>query len=245
MYGNRSAGAEPRPKTEETTMKYTITRGAVTPFALSLWLALAVALPTSVFAIGGSRSSYVYETTEIEFYPNGQPKCMKGSARCASVKIVAQPTTQAEPEAGRSPHAGTRLQARPIRISNAAAYGHIALQLPIDATVVSFETFTDATLSSPLLINGELAVWSPATVVAAEAEAFAGPAQPGFVWRGFRTNPLLENVAGTFDQPFVWVASFDEGEYPDPGMIGAHSVAAYVSDNAESPDPLLYYITVY
>ena len=206
--------------------------------------------PTAAFAVGGSGSHYETQNGgEIEFYPSGQVKHMKGPAKCTGVKVVVQPVPMpAPPQNGLQRHGGPKAngQATGRKVTfGVAAYGHIAFQVPIDATVASLETFTDATLSTPLLIAGELAVWSPNAAVAAEAEAFAGPAQPGFTWLGFRTNPLLETVAGTFDQDFVWVVSFAEGSYPSPGMIGTHTVAVYISDNAQNPDPLVDYITVY
>ena len=212
--------------------------------------ALAVLLaPTAAFAIGGSGSHYeTQQDGSIEFHENGQPKKMTNGATCTGVKVVVQPVPMpAPPQQGLENHGGHPRSSDKIRkvAFGVQAYGHIAFQVPVDATIASLETFTDATLSTPLLIAGELAVWSPNAGVAAEAEAFAGPAQPGFAWRGFRTNPLLETVAGTFNQPFHWVVSFDQGGYPAPGMIGTHTVAVYISDNAETPDPLVDYITVY
>ena len=222
---------------------------------IALFAILALAVPTAVLGIGGSGSSYKTEQGgEMEFYENGQPKRIANGARCTGVKVVVQPTPQPKPapeqpssqdQSDRRDRPAAQSSARKVKITLAAAYGHIALQVPIDATIASFETFTDATLSTPLLIAGELVVWTPNAAIAAEAEAFAGPAQPGFAWKGFRTNPLLETVAGTFDQTFTWSASFDEGGYPDPGMIGTHSVAIYISDNAESVDPLVEWFTIY
>ena len=207
-------------------------------------------VPTAAFAVGGSGSHYKTDQDgSMEFYENGQPKSMKNGATCTGVKVVVQPVPVPAPPQGveqRGPHPSSSNHATSRKVAlGGAAYGHIAFQVPIDATIASLETFTDATLSTPLQIMGELAVWSPNAAVAAEAEAFAGPAQPGFAWRGFRTNALLETIAGRFEQPFHWVVSFDQGAYPAPGMIGTHTVAVYISDNAQNPDPLVDYITVY
>ena len=230
---------------------------SITAIALT---ALLIGSPTSVHGFGGSGSKYeTQQGGEIEFYESGQIKKISGNAKCTGVKVVVQPqpvprpAPEPAPEPAPQPQgqaenqgrarADERLEARPIQLG-VAAFGHIALQLPIDATP-TLETFTDATLSTPLMIAGELVTWSPNQSVAAEAEAFAGPAQSGFAWVGFRTNPLMENVAGTFDQDFTWVVTFGEGGYPEPGAIGSHSVAVYVSDNAEDPDPLLEWHPVY
>ena len=218
--------------------------------AAALTTLVLLLAPTAALAIGGSGSHYETEQDgSMEFYENGQPKSMKNGATCTGVKVVVQPvpvpsTPQGVEQRGGNPQSSQQATSRKVAIGG-AAYGHIAFQVPIDATIASLETFTDATLSTPLLIMGELAVWSPNAAVAAEAEAFAGPAQPGFAWRGFRTNALLETISGRFEQPFHWVVSFDPGGYPAPGMIGTHDVAVYVSDNAEDPDPLLEWHTVY
>jgi hypothetical protein len=204
--------------------------------------------PTAALAVGGSGSHYKTEQDgEIEFYENGQPKKMKNGANCTGVKVVVQPVPVPAPPQGLENRGGQPRSSQKARklAFGVAAYGHIAFQLPVDAAVASLETFTDSTLSTPLLIAGELAVWSPSAAVAAEAEAFAGPPQPGFAWRGFRTNPLMETISGTFDQDFYWVVSFDRGGYPAPGMIGTHTVSVYISDNAETPDPFVDYLTVY
>jgi len=215
--------------------------------AAALTALLSLLAPTAAFAIGASTSGYVQtQPATIEFYPNGQPKKMTGHFRCTGHKRCFEPLPTPSghaPEKGKLRSNGQATGGKVVL--GAVAYGHIAFQVPIDATIASLETFTDATLSTPLQIMGELAVWSPNAAVAAEAEVFAGPAQPGFAWRGFRTNPLLETIAGTFDQPFVAVVSFDPDGYPAPGMIGTHTVAVYVSDNAETPDPLIDFITVY
>ena len=221
----------------------------------ALTLVGLLASPAS-FAFKASGSRYkTQQGGEIEFYENGQPKKISGNAKCTGVKVVVQPAPMPAPQehapesrtgerSGRDPRPTSEARVRAVQIGG-AAYGHIALQIPVDAMIASLESFSDATLSTPLLINGELVVWGANNNVAAEAEAFAGPAQPGFVWVGFRTNPLLENVGGSFEQDFTWVVSFDEGGYPEPGSIGTHSVGVYISDNAESPDPLLEWHTIY
>ena len=215
--------------------------------------ALLIGAPTSVHGFGGSGSKYeTQHGEEIEFYENGQVKKITGNAKCTGVKVAVQPQPgprpspegQAKGHAKGNARSDEQIQKHPIKFG-VPAYGHIALQLPIDAAVPTLESFTDATLSAPLLIAGELVTWSVNPNIAAEAEAFAGPPQPGFVWVGFRTNPLMENIAGTFSQPFTWAVSFDQGGYPGPGAIGTHAIAIYVSDNAEDPDPLLEWHTLY
>lgn len=214
---------------------------------LAVLTLLALVAPAAL-ALGGSHSHY--ETKgggKLEWDPNtGQITHMSGNARCdgTKVNVTATVSDAATVVSGLAPKGESsqrrQILARPL--SN-PAYGWIAAQVPLDTVISGVNLYTDDTLATPLQVMGELVVFNASAAVAARAEAAAGPAQAGFIWVGFRSNPLLEYVSGTFGQDLTW--AFDFADYPSPGMIGSHEVIVYLSDNATTQSPMIESHSIY
>lgn len=219
---------------------------SVTKKALATLAVVAMFAPAAL-AIGGSHSSYETKGNGMITWDEntGQVTSMTGDAKCDGTKVEVAGTVGDVIDAidGRSAQRVPRPTQVAIRPFSTPAFGHMAIQVPIDAAISSLNLYTDATLSTPLQVNGELVVFSPSQAIAARAEQFAGRPAPGFVWKGFRSQPLLENVSGVFSQELTWAFSFSD--YPTPGMIGQHDVVVYLSDNAPTEVPMVEAHTVY
>jgi hypothetical protein len=187
--------------------------------ALKLTLVLAmVCLPVAHPALAGGGSGAHYKVGEggkIEFYPDGSPKVIMGNVQCTGVKIKI----------------------------NMPAISHNAIQVPANAKISSFAMFEDPGFSKPLIVGGEPVVFEEDPAVAAMAARIVGAAKPGFVWVGYSSNGLLENVTGNLGSTGYWAYTFDN--YPSRDEIGRHDVVVFTSDNAERVKPSVDITAVY
>ena len=185
----------------------------VVPFA-----ALALTLAVTPLSWAGGGSGAHYKTTgngKIEFNPDGSVKSMMGDASCTGVKVQVGSTANSQS----------------------------AVQVPASAKVASFAVFEDPGFSRPLMAGGVPVTYTPDADVAALAAETVGPAKPGFVWVGYRSNELLANVAGNLATVGYWVYTFDT--YPARDDIGRHEAVVFISDSAERVQPAVDVIAVY
>jgi hypothetical protein len=179
-------------------------------------LALTLSTPQLALAGGGSGAHYkVGEGGKIEFYPDGSPKTIMGNVQCTGVKIKV--------------------------MAEAASYG--AIQVPQAAKLTSYAVFEDPGFSRPMVVAGVPLEFTADVRIAELAARTVGPAKPGFVWLGFRSNGVLEGIAGDLSATGYWVYSFES--YPSEDQVGPHEVLVFTSDNAERVKPSVDVFSVY